>query len=103
MSLSVNDESIHRSVLRQREKQTIGLLSVNDQVKVRTGSSRMMVVRMTLVSITSSLVLFSFFYRSPVKVIEMGDIRVPTIKPLGCVRTKEILEGKNQIRWTISF
>merc|ERR1719270_2389537 len=47
---------------------------------------------MALVSITSSLVLFSFFYRSPVKVIEMGNIRVPTIKPLGCVRTKEILE-----------
>ena len=63
----------------------------------------MIVARKNLVTITTSLVLLSLYSTTKnnddvtgIQIVGLDDL--PTIKPLGCVHTKRILEGKNLLR-----
>ena len=63
----------------------------------------MIVARKNLVTITTSLVLLSLYSTTKnkdnltgIQIVGLDDL--PTIKPLGCVHTKRILEGKNHLR-----
>ena len=63
----------------------------------------MIVARKNLVTITTSLVLLSLYSTTKnkdnltgIQFVGLDDL--PTIKPLGCVHTKRILEGKNHLR-----
>ena len=63
----------------------------------------MIVARKNLVTITTSLVLLSLYSTTKnnddvTSIQIVGLDNLPTIKPLGCVHTKRILEGKNHLR-----
>ena len=63
----------------------------------------MIVAKKNLVTITTSLVLLSLYSTTKnndnvtgMRIVGLDNL--PTIKPLGCVHTKRILEGKNLLR-----
>ena len=63
----------------------------------------MIVAKKNLVTITTSLVLLSLYSTTKnndnvtgIRIVGLDNL--PTIKPLGCVHTKRILEGKNLLR-----
>ena len=63
----------------------------------------MIVARKNLVIITTFLVLLNLYSTANnndnvtgIQIVGLDDL--PTIKPLGCVHTKRILEGKNLLR-----
>ena len=94
----VIDVCLCQVMVRRSKTRSRRFLSDQSQWQVKTGSSVMIVARKKLFAITTSLMLVALSLYSTTKnydnVTNVGLDDLPTIKPLDCVQTKRILEGK---------